>query len=164
MRKKLFEEYSGSTLIYCPFCGKTVAELSNAKDIEECRNYDKCPHYEGEECSMFTVVCNYNNGGCGASIGYHATAEAAIETWNKRADNTGVMMTLSHEELVNLIVGFGDGGSYSIMSWLDSHGYGDFYEYVGGFRDEFTWVPDKLKTLSDEELLALYKEIQQFKK
>ncbi len=74
----------------CPFCGANVAELTNAHDLEECGNFEdeNCPCEQYEDCGAcgyHTIVCNVNNGGCGASSGYFSTEELAIKAWNRRA-------------------------------------------------------------------------------
>lgn len=74
----------------CPFCGKKVAEMLNAHDLEECGNFedDRCPCEQYEDagkCEFHTVVCSMNKGGCGASSGYFATEEMAAQAWNERA-------------------------------------------------------------------------------
>lgn len=77
-------------LKHCPFCGANVAEITNAHDLEECANFADeicpCKNYEDVGCSYFTVVCNMNKGGCGASSGYYATEEKAIAAWNRRVE------------------------------------------------------------------------------
>lgn len=52
----------------CPFCGGEVAEVD-------------------EEDGIFFVVCNYLNGGCGASSCHRTDEAEAIEAWNRRVDN-----------------------------------------------------------------------------
>lgn len=74
----------------CPFCGKSVAEVSDAHDLEQCGNFDNddclCEQYEDPGlCIYKTVVCNFNKGRCGASSGFYTTKERAIEAWNRRA-------------------------------------------------------------------------------
>lgn len=75
----------------CPFCGASMLEITNAHDLEECANFadESCPceNYEDVGCSYFTVVCNVNKGGCGASSGYYETEEKAIAAWNRRIEN-----------------------------------------------------------------------------
>ncbi len=75
----------------CPFCGKKVAVMTNAHDLEECSNFENdnchCSEFESNPCEYNTVVCDVNKGGCGASSGYYPTIEEAIEAWNRRADN-----------------------------------------------------------------------------
>ena len=72
----------------CPFCGKSVAEMSDAKDCESCANFeneDACPAYETmDPCPWKFVVCSCDKGGCGASSGWKLNVEAAIEAWNRR--------------------------------------------------------------------------------
>lgn len=63
----------------CPFCGKLVAEISNCKELEECKNFEECDSGE-----YYCVVCDFNNGGCGASGGFRETEEQAIYVWNNR--------------------------------------------------------------------------------
>lgn len=60
----------------CPFCGSLSVELSTAAEID----------MDDEDCAgeQWAVVCNYNNGGCGATSGYRNTPEAAVEAWNRR--------------------------------------------------------------------------------
>ena len=73
----------------CPFCGANAAELTNAHNLEECANFEdeNCPCEQYEDCGAcgyYTVVCNANNGGCGAASGYFPTEELAISAWNHR--------------------------------------------------------------------------------
>lgn len=51
----------------CPFCG--------GKNIEFCT------------LGFYSMVCNVNKGGCGASSGYFSTVEKAIEAWNRRVSD-----------------------------------------------------------------------------
>lgn len=52
----------------CPFCGKsTTLDL----DISEL-------------FSDYAIVCDYNEGGCGASSGYRDSEEKAVAIWNRR--------------------------------------------------------------------------------
>ena len=74
----------------CPFCGKRVAELTNARELEDCANFEQeecpCESFENAgECGLKTIVCNVQNGGCGASAGYWFTDEGAVAAWNRRA-------------------------------------------------------------------------------
>ena len=66
----------------CPFCGKEVAEISNCRELEECRYFEKCPSTELYVC----VVCNMHEGGCGASSGYYDSEAKAIAAWNRRVN------------------------------------------------------------------------------
>lgn len=70
----------------CPFCGKKVAELSNAKELEYCAKFEECDCFESDDtsCQLWTVVCNYNEGGCGCCSGWFADKEKAIKRWNDR--------------------------------------------------------------------------------
>lgn len=73
----------------CPFCGASVAEVETAHGLEECANFedfDVCPVYEPcGDCGLYTVVCNVNAGGCGASSGYKTSPAKAATAWNRRA-------------------------------------------------------------------------------
>lgn len=78
----------------CPFCGKSVAlvgslfEISGGEDSSS-YSYD---HY--------SVVCNYNEGGCGASIGLFYKSELdAISAFINRADLAQITKTA--EEVLN---------------------------------------------------------------
>ena len=55
-----------SKLRACPFCGQEVAEVQ----LDPYKIY---------------VVCNYHEGGCGATSGYYHSTGEAIEAWNRRA-------------------------------------------------------------------------------
>lgn len=74
----------------CPFCGGNMVEVTNAHDLEECANFEDevcpCERYETVDCSYFTVLCNMNKGGCGATSGYYETKEKAIAAWNRRGE------------------------------------------------------------------------------
>lgn len=67
----------------CPFCGKNVAHCGAIAE-HEFTDMDMV-HY-GYDATHYDVVCNANNGGCGASTGKsYYTPELAIEAWNRRA-------------------------------------------------------------------------------
>lgn len=70
-----------SELKPCPFCGRQNIELDSSKELEEYENFEEC-HSE-----YYTLVCDWNKGGCGASSGFYPTIKEAIEAWNRRADN-----------------------------------------------------------------------------
>lgn len=81
-----------SDLRECPYCGKKVAELITAKDLEECKHFedDECPcfeYFEGNHCTLYTVVCDYQKGGCGATSGYFVDKDKAIRRWNARGES-----------------------------------------------------------------------------
>ena len=65
----------------CPFCGGNNIVIESCAGLEECENFEECcnPGY-------FAAVCDYNNGGCGASGGYRKGKEKAIEAWNRRVN------------------------------------------------------------------------------
>lgn len=75
----------------CPFCGCNVAILTTAKELEYCKKFEdeECACFEFGEgnCNLYTVVCNYQEGGCGASCGYFTDSEKAIKRWNTRGVN-----------------------------------------------------------------------------
>ena len=73
----------------CPFCGKSVAEFVTIKELEECKHFedDACPAYEPSECAVKKIVCDFNQGGCGASTGYASSEDKLIELWNRRGDD-----------------------------------------------------------------------------
>ena len=72
----------------CPFCGKNTGEVTTAKELEYCKKFEEetCPCFDyGESnCYLYTVVCNYHNGGCGATSGYFTDRDKAIMRWNRR--------------------------------------------------------------------------------
>lgn len=67
----------------CPFCGCKAAKITTAKELEECSNFDGCLV---SDCGMWTIVCDFHKGGCGASTGYFFEKQKAIEAWNRRAN------------------------------------------------------------------------------
>lgn len=76
----------------CPMCGKDVAEITNAHDLENCANFDAedcpCEHYiDAGRCAYYTIVCDFTKGGCGCARGFCITPEEAAEAWNRRAPN-----------------------------------------------------------------------------
>ena len=83
----------------CPHCGKP-GRLSTCKDIENCTNVEECTaykHYYYPLSEMYTVVCDFNKGGCGACGGYYLDEEKAIEAWNKRIPVDKVLDILAEE-------------------------------------------------------------------
>ena len=78
----------------CPFCKKSVAELCTVLECELCANFaeeESCPECytpieEQNECLHF-VVCNVNQGGCGASSGWYINGKKAADAWNRREDD-----------------------------------------------------------------------------
>ena len=61
----------------CPFCGSRVAPF-----VTRYWNEAVCDYEENE----WHVVCNFNKGGCGGSSGVRGSELAAIELWNRRAN------------------------------------------------------------------------------
>lgn len=66
----------------CPFCGKSVTVFTNAKEMKDCSYYDDCYSLS---CPMIAIVCDVNDGGCGASTGYGWSKDVVIEKWNRRS-------------------------------------------------------------------------------
>lgn len=71
-----------SELKPCPFCGGTNLFIGT---IAECEMQDEShPDYQNNS-AVYTVVCDYLEGGCGASTGGSARNEnEAISLWNRR--------------------------------------------------------------------------------
>ena len=63
-------------LKHCPFCGKT--------DTVKCLRESEIKEEEANGEDYFTVICDYQYGGCGSSGGYRKTEEDAIKLWNTR--------------------------------------------------------------------------------
>lgn len=55
----------------CPFCNGIKLDIIDG----ECEGFGGIGK---------AVVCNYNQGGCGATGGFRPTEEEAIEVWNRR--------------------------------------------------------------------------------
>lgn len=69
----------------CPFCGKNVADLGTVAEQEL---LDSDNENYALYSSLYSVECNFLNGGCGASIGqFYDHPEQAAEAWNRRAKN-----------------------------------------------------------------------------
>ena len=69
-------------LMPCPFCGGTNLFIGT---IAECEMQDEShPDYDFNS-RFYTVVCDYTEGGCGASIGSCLSVEEAVDVWNRRA-------------------------------------------------------------------------------
>ena len=64
----------------CPFCGGEKLVITSCAELEICNNFEKC-----ERTHYYTVCCDFNQGGCGASSGYRPSKEEAIEAWSRRA-------------------------------------------------------------------------------
>ena len=66
----------------CPFCG---FENPCVCTVAECEMQDEDhPDYVFNS-RLYIVVCDYNEGGCGASCASKFSEEEAIEAWNRRA-------------------------------------------------------------------------------
>ena len=72
-------------LLPCPFCGGTKLFVGTvAEAAMQDRNH---PEYYSNSRN-YTVVCDYTEGGCGASSGGGSRSkEEAAEAWNRRVDN-----------------------------------------------------------------------------
>lgn len=68
----------------CQFCGGKSIVITNCKELEACENFKECGNAE-----YVSVVCDFNQGGCGASSGYRPNIKEAIEAWNRRAGEEG---------------------------------------------------------------------------
>ena len=67
----------------CPFCGKiTPVKVATAAEMGDCKHAEDCNELE---CTSYCVVCDYTDGGCGASGRYARSPEEAAEAWNRRA-------------------------------------------------------------------------------
>ncbi len=77
----------GYTLRECPFCGKDVATITTAKELEDCTRFEdaQCPALVWEECRYKKIVCDVREGGCGASTGFAFSLEKVVQKWNGRA-------------------------------------------------------------------------------
>ena len=64
----------------CPFCGGEKLIIADYRELEGCNNLEE---YECIPC--YTVCCDFNQDGCGATSGYRQTESEAIEAWNRRA-------------------------------------------------------------------------------
>ena len=63
-------------LLRCPFCGKDVTTMISQTDL----------FGFGEDLAdRFTVVCDMDKGGCGASCGFTWSKTRAANKWNSRA-------------------------------------------------------------------------------
>lgn len=76
---------SENNLKPCPFCGGTKIVIDGCKGLEECKLFEECDDEE-----FYAVVCDFTQGGCGASGGYRETKEQAITAWNKRSGDTSI--------------------------------------------------------------------------
>lgn len=58
----------------CPFCGNEKPVLMTRRGQDGWRDY-------------FYVLCDYNDGGCGASGQWNHYTDLAVEAWNRRNAN-----------------------------------------------------------------------------
>ena len=69
----------------CPFCGGTKLVVGTIAEIE--MQDEDHPDYLTNS-TYYIVVCDYLEGGCGASTGGNCSSEEeAIEAWNRRCNN-----------------------------------------------------------------------------
>ena len=60
----------------CPFCGSTTApKMFTQEELWD----------EKFSMDLYTICCQMDAGGCGATCGFHWSAEKTIERWNRRA-------------------------------------------------------------------------------
>ena len=57
----------------CPFCGNTKLFVGDSDAIKN-----------DDDHINFTVCCDFEQGGCGATCGYELTKAKAITKWNTR--------------------------------------------------------------------------------
>lgn len=57
----------------CPFCGNEKPVIMTRRGADGFRDY-------------FYVLCDYNDGGCGASGQWNHYPDFAAEAWNQRAE------------------------------------------------------------------------------
>ena len=62
----------------CPFCGRVKPFLGRLTEIET---------VDANHNEQFAVVCDAQNGGCGAASGFFTSKNKACEAWNRRADH-----------------------------------------------------------------------------
>lgn len=63
-------------LMPCPFCGKEVAKVVDQYELND--------YHDDSYQKMYTVVCDYDKGGCGATCGFVARDYQAVSQWNTR--------------------------------------------------------------------------------
>ena len=72
---RVIDEFNAvEELKICPFCGNKDVTIMTRRGKNGWRDY-------------FYVLCDYNDGGCGALSGWYHYVDEAIEAWNKRADD-----------------------------------------------------------------------------
>ena len=68
----------------CPFCGGTKLFVGTIAEIE--LTDEDHPDYSTNS-EFYSVVCDYTDGGCGASVGGASrSASEAITAWNRRVN------------------------------------------------------------------------------
>jgi len=72
-------------LMPCPFCGNNDPVLITRHGKDGFRD-------------RYTVLCDYEHGGCGAEGGWYHYDFEAVEMWNRRADGTDIHYHLGDAE------------------------------------------------------------------
>ena len=63
----------------CPFCGKDFATIVDQFELNDYHDKD-----EDKYARMYTVVCDHEKGGCGATCGFKSSPYYASLSWNTR--------------------------------------------------------------------------------
>lgn len=66
----------------CAHCGKSVAHLCTSEEYASLQGIQT----DDRHITSYAVVCDYQQGGCGASSGFAETKEEAIAKWLVRAN------------------------------------------------------------------------------
>lgn len=72
-------------LMPCPFCGNNDPVLITRHGKDGFRD-------------RYTVLCDYEHGGCGAEGSWYHYDFEAVEMWNRRADSTDIHYHLGDAE------------------------------------------------------------------
>lgn len=72
----------------CPFCSQ-VAPITT-QDVREAYEDDAVP----DAANFISVVCDFNNGGCGGHSCFQPTLQEAVESWNRRDERKVVPLEL----------------------------------------------------------------------
>ena len=67
----MLTKYKFWMLRECPFCGKPDVDI-------------RCKPGENGFRARYFVLCDYDDGGCGASGGWYHSPDEAVEMWNVR--------------------------------------------------------------------------------
>ena len=125
----------------CPFCGGEVATVVRLGEIGE--DYVH-PEY-------FEVICDAQNGGCGAAIGgEYPTEEEAISAWNKRVAEINTAA-----DKVNHPAHYTQGGIECIEAIRAATGEG-FPDYCRGNVIKYIWRYAQKNGVEDLKKAAVY--------